>query len=182
MQTLINYSFFTLILTAFFSSSTTCAGTKTNAKDIIESFYKAYLNADFVGSTKLPALEFSKSFNRLVEKNTKICVEKASTDICGWGADNNIYFDAQEYDPENYKKAGLMVKDNGSGKILVKMNIYPSAKKPEALNDPYYDRSFTFRMVLEGGSWVVDDIQYNKNDTARRRIQREINYYKNQKK
>src|ERR1044071_2734347 len=97
----------------FFCLASASAAAKTTAKEVIESFYKGYLNG-----AKTPTLAFSKSFNELVTKNDAVCKAKAGSDVCGWGADGDIFFDAQEYKPESYEKAGLRVKESTVGKVV----------------------------------------------------------------
>ena len=69
------------------------AKTKLTAKEVIETFYKSYLTRPFDTKAKpsAPKLRFSKSFNELLKVNEKVCKEKAGTDICGWGADGDVY-------------------------------------------------------------------------------------------
>jgi hypothetical protein len=148
---------------------------------IVTNFYKIYLGSSFKPNEPRPQLKFSNSFNRLVEKNKKICLERAGTDLCGWGAGGDIYLNSQEYLPENSEKAGLVVKDIGSGKILAKFNVYPSIKIDEKRKELSYEREVIFKMIKKKDEWLVDDIIY-RNESARSQISKEIQFYQKSKK
>ncbi len=151
------------------------AKTKLTAKEVIETFYKSYLTRPFDTKAKpsAPKLRFSKSFNELLKVNEKVCKEKAGTDICGWGADGDVYLNAQEYKPESYQKAGLTVNEITNGKVAVSFNVYPSIKD----HKNSYIRTMTYLMLQEKSDWVVDDILYDNVSSARKSIQSEIDSY-----
>lgn len=141
------------------------------ARDTVENFYRKYLSPG-----KKPQIEISKSFRKLTRENEKVCKEKAGTDICGWGADGDIYLNAQEYDPKlTFDSSGATVTEAEIGTVRVKLNVYPSLGKA-------YDREITFRMIEEGGRWVVDDIVYAGGDSSRKHIREETDLFRKTKK
>lgn len=162
------------VLSLLILSQPILARSQPNARLVVESFYKTYLNRSHGIKTKRVALTFSKSFRELIDSNTKLCQEKAASDVCGWGSDGDIYLDAQDYKLEGYRKSGLSVMETEPAMIRVKLNVYPSDKKSKA----YYDREITFKMIQEDSRWVVDDIIY-KNGTGRKQIQDEIDMLNN---
>lgn len=121
-------------------------------------------------------LPFSKSFNALIDQNYKICDGKADTNVCGWGAGGDSYLNAQEIDPNlNYGNSRISITEVKVGIVTVHLNVYPSSEGTENS----YDRSITYRMIEEGSQWVVDDILYDE-QSSRKQIQNEIDYYRQQ--
>ncbi|HNW45768.1 MAG TPA: hypothetical protein PKI19_14815, partial [Elusimicrobiales bacterium] len=131
-----------------------CRAGGGSARAVIEDFYKAYLSRP-AGPAKPMDLPFSRSFLELKKNNSAACAAYAGTDICGWGADGDIYLDTQEYDPGlNYKNSGFKAVEAKPGVIDVAFNVYPGEKKQPA----YYDKKLRYLLVKEGGAWVVDDL------------------------
>ncbi len=160
-----------------FSAAGTAAVSQ-GAKEIVDSFYKDYLSGSMSSKNKKPEMAFSENFKGMIEKNAQVCKEKAGGDICGWQANGNAYLNSQEYDPKlDYKNSGIKVTEPETGKVNVKMNIYPSQKG----SGEFYDRNITFIMIQEKGKWVADDIVYG-DKSSRKTIQEEIDFYTQSKK
>jgi hypothetical protein len=142
------------------------------AKTKVAEFYQSYLGVRSPGNRALK-LPFSKSFESLIAENAQICKQKADKEVCGFGANGDVYLNAQEIDPQlNWEKARVSVTEALPGKVNVAFNVYPSAKDPKS-----YDRSITYLMVLENGEWVVDDIVHG-NESSRVAIEKENTFYK----
>ena len=138
-------------------------------KEVIEKFYRSYLNAD--NPKNKPSLEFSKSFRKLLAKSARVCRQKAGTDICGWGSESDPYIDAQDYDPKSFEKSGAVVLETAPGQVQIRFNTNPREKE-----NPSQERVIRFRMIRENGRWVVDDILY-QSGSARKALQIEIDNY-----
>ena len=148
-----------------------------NPKSIIEEFYKEYLNSKKNQKTLKPSLAFSKSLKDLVSRNSQLCHQKAPTDICGWGADEDVYLETQEVDPQlNYDNSGFKIFEIEPENIRVTFNVYPSVKDT---GDHYYLKNILFLMLKEAGAWVVDDIYYDgtAKSSVRQRLSSEMSTF-----
>lgn len=138
------------------------------ALETVESFYKEYMPLTALRGKK-PSLTFSKSLKKLDKREAALC--KDADGLCGWNAGGDPYLNAQESEPKlTFEKAGGTVTEEEPGRVRVKMNVYPSL--PE--NKAHYERDILFVMKKERGKWVVDDIIYSPEDSARGRMNREI--------
>jgi len=145
-----------------------------SAASIIREFYHTYLNKAQYNSTSSECLKHSKAFDQLLDENYKVCTENAGTDICGWGSGGDVYLNAQEIAPDlNVQNSGLQVFSD-KGLIIVTLNVYPSYVEDK----DFYDRTIMYSVILEDGKWVVDDVFYDKSDSARESILKEIEIYK----
>ena len=164
-----------LLLFVIFVSPYLAYSREQSAKEFIHNFYDSYLKT--ANQNKKPHLPFSKSFQTLLDKNRKVCKEKAGTDICGFGADGDIYLNAQETDPKRtFKNSGISISEPSTGTISVKLDVYPGAKKPE-----FYTRNIGYKLVKQKNKWAVDDILY-EGKSARKTIEDEIAFYTKQGK
>lgn len=137
---------------------------RTPQMKAVEDFYRRYLgpsqNGDLKDPKKAAVGFFSKSLMAAWDENLKKCRDSGSTDICGWGADGDIFLQAQDIDPNlNYDNSKFRVFKFTNGFIEANFNVFPSKLKNGKL-DPYYDRNIRFFMIEEDGRWVVDDIAY----------------------
>lgn len=143
--------------------------------EIVSSFYESYL--DYLGNTSRgnrPALAFSRDFRELIEENERVCKEFA-TGVCGFGADGDIYLDSQEYEQGlTLQSSGFRRSEEVKGVVTVSLNVYPSI----STSDGFYNKQVTFKFVLEGGAWVVDDILYADQVSSRVRIREENELYR----
>lgn len=128
------------------------------AAETIERFYRDYFRhyqADPRRDTKAPTPPLSRSFITSLEENARVCALKAGTDVCGWGADGDVYFDSQEYDPAlTYENSRLKISEPDPGEVAATFNVYPSLTNAGT----FYDRTLVFKMVREADKWVVDDL------------------------
>ncbi len=114
-------------------------------------------------------MRLSKAFQDEIKKNTDACARYVSGP-CGWGAEGDRYLDAQEIDPHlRYQNSGITIREIRPRIIQVKLNVYPSMKDAGS----YYDRTITYRMVKENGSWAVDDVAYADGISTRKRMAEE---------
>lgn len=161
------------VLFALCSSVTFASGRKT-AVDSVRDFYRRYLGD---GDSKLPktpppTIALSKAFFAELAKTKAIC-NKYGEGPCGWGADGDKYLDAQEIDPIlNYSNSRITISENAPGAVQVKLNVYPSARDA----GDAYDRTITYMMVVEHGSYVVDDVAYADGVSLRKKLLSERAY------
>jgi len=128
------------------------------AVESIERFYRAYFRhyqADPLQKTKGPTPAFSSDFAAVSKKNVEACAATAVEGPCGWGANGDIYFDSQEYDPAlSYENSRMKISELRPGEVTASFNVYPSDTKAGT----HYDRTMVFKLVQAEGQWVVDDI------------------------
>jgi hypothetical protein len=161
-------------------SETTVAAKSQSAAQVVENFYADYIGK-FLRKKNRPSLPFSKAFQALIDKNSSVCKEKAGTDICGYGAGGDIYFNAQEIDPHlTVKSSGLKVIEPIPGDVHVKLNVFPSSRGSKAgdISDYYY-RHMIFKMIQEEGRWVVDDILTTS--SSRKEVEDQTKYFESRK-
>lgn len=161
-----------LFLAALTSLSAQAAGGKS-APATIEAFYRKYL-----GSAKKELnLPFSRSFRALQKEDTAACKKFAGSDICGFGADGDVYLDAQDFDPKlTYASAGFKATEAEPGKVTASFNLFPNDKASGDENK----RTIVFAMVKEKGAWVVDDI-LTRGESARKQLRDEISSWQKKK-
>lgn len=143
---------------------------ESSAKEVINSFYKSYLDSINSPSHEhnKPVLAYSQAFKNEIENNHALC-EKHLDEVCGWAADGDEYLDAQDYDSAlNYASSGFQITELNNQLIQVEFNLFPLEKDNTA-----YLRKLSFKMLKEHGHWVVDDILYEGRDSARQQIQEE---------
>ena len=139
-----------------------------NALSSVKAFYKKLLSYKYASHTIRPEMKFSTSLAAEVQKNSDICKKYAPGDVCGWGANGDIYLDTQEIDPIlSYKNSGIKLKEIAAGTIEVKLNVYPSE------GSPYYDKTIIYKMKKENNMWVADDIAYGDGRSARAYMKKE---------
>ncbi len=68
------------------------------------------------------------------------------------------------------QKAGLRVIKIKEDEIKATFNVFPSLKER---NTDFYEREIVFKLILENGNWVVDDL-ISSGRSARAEIQGEI--------
>jgi hypothetical protein len=161
-----------LVLLLCFYSLTAFADSRTNnPKEIITHFYQSYflsLQAKHEQST--PKLDFSTSFKKLLESNKKLCLSFAD-EICGWGADGDVYLNAQDYDDSlTIENSHFKISEVSHNLFKVSFNLFPFDKTVQS-----NDRIILYKMIYEQNNWVIDDIIYDKNNSARKQIKNENN-------
>ena len=142
----------------------------SGASDMIQKFYQSYMDFKKTKNNKPPQLPFSKSFRELIKKNEKLCKLKAKGEICGFGADADIYLETQDTDDKfNFKTSKFRIFEAEPGDVDVYFDVEPSLNKPVGTND----KKIHFKMIEENGKWVVDEIIYDKT-SARQSIETEM--------
>lgn len=168
---------FPLALAAVISNAVLC-GESGMPSDVVRDFYVKYLDYDHMSADKKsrPDISKSKSFDAAIEENAKIC-QRNATGVCGWGVDGDPYLGgAQEIDPDlNAVNSGLTVMDVEKGYVQVKLNVYPSIGDA----DDYYQEIMVYKMVLEDGSWVVDDISTDGKSDREAMLEQNAYYLQN---
>ena len=90
-----------------------------------------------------------------------------------WGADGDEYLDAQEIAPDlSYSNSGISIKEISLGTVQVKLNVYPSEKSA----GDYYNKTITYKIIVENGKYLVDDMAYSDGISARQRLAEERAY------
>jgi hypothetical protein len=154
---------FTLFLTTYASADT------ESAEKTIYNFYNSYFSdlnkKDNASSIELP---YSTSFNKLISHNKELC-NSFPDEICGWGADGDVYLDAQDYDEKlSIENSQFKINESPSNTINVSFYLFPSEKSAQD-----NQRHISFKMVYEHNKWVVDDIIYNRDTSSREQINNE---------
>jgi hypothetical protein len=143
--------------------------------DTVRDFYKKYfeyLNPKKQNLPK-PRIKLSEQFQKSIDKNSYVC-ENYASGVCGWQADGDAYLDAQEIDPNlTFANSGITFTATEKGSVKVKLNVYPS----ETAAKNYYSREIKYKMILEKGAWVVDDIIYKDSGSSRKAIEKETVEY-----
>jgi len=160
------------------STTTAFAADQKSAVETVQDFYKQYLIAVFSKPLDVPRPEnrpeiaFSKAFAAEMEESDKLCKSHVDPIVCGWGADGDVYLDTQESDPAlSYENSGMRVREISPNIVEVKFNLFPFDEDAEG----YYNRTIIYHMVLEEGSFVVDNIVYkgHKPESMRERLAQE---------
>jgi hypothetical protein len=165
-----NKPFLPLLLLAALLCNNALASSPS-AKKTIQNFYKRYLNCVHYPAITRPStkLKYSRVFSAAIAKNRAIC-KKYSDGVCGWADDGDVYLNAQDYDPKlNYKNSGFKLEESPFHRVTVSFVLFPFSKEKSP-------RNITFKMILEQGIWVVDDIFYENEKSAQQQIDEENAY------
>ena len=145
--------------------------------DTLRAFYQRYLDLDHrpnavqKAAVSPPKLPFSKRFNAEVEENARVRC-KDSDGPCAWGDDMDEYLDTQEIDPLlRYANSGFEIKELDARTVQVRFNVYPS--ETDEKSKAFYTKLITYRMISEGGRWVVDDLAYRDGVWVRAQLAKE---------
>jgi len=152
-----------------FFSQLSCYADNLSAKDLIYNFYQAYFSYNHQKqiNTKAPQLVFSKAFNQLSDQNVQLC-QHFPDEICGWGADEDIYLNAQDSEDNlTIANTGFQISQSADGLINVSFDLFPSDKSG------YGKRDISYKMIYEDNAWVVDDVIYEKKYAARDEMTKE---------
>lgn len=139
--------------------------------ETIRSFYQRYLNFNdrqSAGAAR-PDLVYSKKFRAEIDESSRVCA-KYVEGPCGWGGDTDVYLDTQERDPLlRFDNSRFEIKQLDAATVQVRFNVYPSDKDDKG----FYDKLVTYRMIKEGGRWVVDDVSYRDGVSSRALLTKE---------
>lgn len=142
------------------------------AAETVKDFYRRYLSYSYSKNwtAPRPTIPFSKDFADEIAKTDHMCKELGEDGPCGWGSDIDVYFDSQESDPNlTYANSGMTIAEVGPGIVLASFNVLPSEKNAGS----YYERRVTYKLILEGGVWVVDDVMNTAGLSARKEMAEE---------
>jgi hypothetical protein len=154
-----------------------CCATTSFAADgktaiaTVREFYTRYLGYDYSKMPKAsrPTIALSKAFLAEVEKTEAAC-KQYGEGPCGWGADGDEYLDTQEIEPGlSYSSSRMTIREISPNTVQVRLNVYPSVKDA----GDYYQKTITYKMVRENGSFVVDDIAYTDGIATRKKLSEE---------
>jgi len=154
-----------------FCAESVCLGADSDgALKTVRDFYVRHFNYDYHKTPNIPApeIEFSTAFKRELKVNKELCA-KYGDEICGFAADGDPYTDSQDSDDNlNAQKAKLQVTKEKSGLIRVTFNLFPEENSELKV--------VKYKMVQEKGKWLVDDIFYSNEKSAREQIREENEY------
>lgn len=117
-------------------------------------FYKTYLSRPASADFDLPPGSFySQRAETLIAMNRQLCTTLSrSDDICGYGADGDVFLNAQEIATDlNFKTSKFKAIPSGNNTIDVSFTVWPG-------NGVRYDRQLRYVLVKEPGGWRVDDV------------------------
>ncbi len=130
-----------------------------NPKDLITHFYE-----DYFTNPKETEAPLSKALANLNQETDQLCQQKAQGEVCGWNANGDPYLDAQDFsDKLNLKTSQLKVETLRGSRVKARFNIFP-----DLAHKNQYQREITYRVIKENGHWVIDDIFYPNNRSARK--------------
>jgi len=143
---------------------------KQQQLDLITNFYKDHLaRPETRQASQLPAGSFySKELEALVDANLQVCDSLSrGDDICGYGADGDVFLDAQEVSPTlDFERAHFKAERIGDNMVEASFNVYPDMGSS-------YDRQIRYALVRENSGWRVDDMLYAQGRSMRQELQRE---------
>jgi hypothetical protein len=138
--------------------------------DLITDFYKDHLaRPDARQASQVPQGSFySKTLEALVDANSQLCFSLSrGDDVCGYGADGDVFLDAQEVPPSvDFERAGFKVERVGDNTVEARFNIYPDMGTA-------YERQIRYSLVQEDDGWRVDDMQFAQGRSMREELQQE---------
>jgi len=139
--------------------------------DLIADFYKDHLSRpDQRQASQVPqGVFYSKELEALVDENNQLCYALSrGDDLCGYGADGDVFLDAQEVSPSlDFDRAGFEVERTGENTVQARFNVYPDMGSA-------YDRQIRYTLVQEEDKgWRVDDMHFAQNRSMREELQQE---------
>ncbi len=161
-----------IALLVFVACPAANADVSSSPVDTIHTFYRRYLDTPdrYSGRGDVPALVYSKKFRAALNEHRRVCC-KDEDGPCGWGDDTNEYLDSQEIDPLlRYANSRFEIKALDARTVQVRFNVYPSEKDEKG----FYDKLITYRMINEGGQWLVDDLSYRDGVSVRAQLAKEM--------
>lgn len=166
---MINNKFSLFFLFFSFPGTVFSATTPVTPKEIIFNFYKSYfsyLNND----KKIPVPEpaYSASFKKLRNYNLKLCRPYAD-EVCGWGSESDAFIDAQDRDDNlTIENTHFHITELPDNVIHVSFTVFPFEKNAQDGNT-----AISYKMIYEKNQWVVDDIIYSHDSSARQQMESE---------
>lgn len=144
---------------------------KQQQLDLITNFYKDHLaRPDQRQASQVPQGSFySKELEALVDANNQLCYALSrGDDVCGYGADGDVFLDTQEVSPSlDFERAGFKVERVGENTVEASFNVYPDMGAA-------YERQIRYTLVQdEEKGWRVDDMLLSQGRSMREEIQQE---------
>lgn len=138
--------------------------------DLITDFYKDHLSRpESRQASQLPAGSFySRELEALVDANSLLCDSLSrGDDICGYGADGDVFLQAQEVSPSlDFERSGFTASRSEDNIIDASFNVYPDMGESHL-------RRIRYVLVKEPAGWRVDDVLFADGASMRRELQRE---------
>ncbi|MYM69654.1 hypothetical protein GTP45_22820 [Pseudoduganella sp. FT55W] len=143
---------------------------KQQQLDLITNFYKDHLaRPETRQASQLPTGSFySRELEALVDANLQLCDSLSrGDDICGYGADGDVFLDAQEVSPSlDYERAHFNVTRSGEDTVDASFNVYPDMGSA-------YERQIRYVLVQEENGWRVNDMLFGQGRSMRQELQKE---------
>jgi hypothetical protein len=143
---------------------------KQRQLDLITDFYKDHLSRpESRQASQLPSGSFySRELEALVDANSLLCDSLSrGDDICGYGADGDVFLQAQEVAPSlDFERSGFKASRSADNIIDASFNVYPDMGDSHA-------RRLRYVLVKEPHGWRVDDVLFDDGDSMRQQLQRE---------
>lgn len=143
---------------------------KQQQLDLITDFYKDHLaRPESRQASQLPTGSFySQELEALVDANLQLCDSLSrGDDICGYGADGDVFLDTQEVPPSlDFDRAHFRITRAGENIVEASFNVYPD------MGDAYA-RQIRYLLVEQDSGWRVDDVMYGNGRTMRQELQQE---------
>ena len=138
--------------------------------DLITDFYKDHLSRpETRQASQLPAGSFySRELEALVDANSLLCDSLSrGDDICGYGADGDVFLQAQEVSPSlDFERSGFTASRSEDNIVDASFNVHPDMGESHA-------RRIRYVLVKEPHGWRVDDVLFADGGSMRRELQRE---------
>lgn len=143
--------------------------------EFITSFYKNYLSLPEMKRAYYvvpPGSFYSIGVEELIGANANLCgTLSRSDDICGYGADGDVFLNAQEIDPKlTFAKSDFKASIGGKNMVDVSFNVYPKYGAD-------YDRKIRYVLLKEKVGWRVDNVLFGEGErfSVRDSLRNEIN-------
>jgi len=142
---------------------------KQQQLDLITDFYRDHLaRPDQRQPSQVPPGFYSKDLEALVDVNNQLCYSLSrSDDICGYGADGDVFLDAQEVSPSlDFDRSSFRISRVDDNVVEATFNVYPDMGTA-------YDRQIRYVLVQEDEGWRVNDMLFSQNRSMRVELQQE---------
>jgi hypothetical protein len=136
---------------------------KQQQLDLITDFYRDHLaRPDKRQPSQVPPGFFTPELEALIDANNQLCYSLSrSDDICGYGADSDVFLDAQEASPSlDFERSSFRISRIGDNVVEATFNVYPDMGTA-------YDRQIRYVLVQGDEGWRVDDMLFAQNRSMR---------------
>jgi hypothetical protein len=143
---------------------------KQRQLDLITDFYKDHLSRpESRQASQLPAGSFyTRELEALVDANSHLCESLSrGDDICGYGADGDVFLQAQEVAPAlDFERSGFTASRVGDNTVEASFNVYPDLGASHM-------RRIRYVLAKEPAGWRVDDVLFADGGSMRQELKRE---------